>query len=500
MLKKIVMIAIVLVIAGGAGYAYYWQSQQPVAYAGLTLAPQTVEYRFREEASVRAVKRGVVTSDVSGPILSVGPRLGDRVKAGDVIARVDVTELSAQVRQLEVQKKNIEAQWASQIETTRQQIAQLEAQKASGRAIDTTADILSQIALLERELSDDPSQSTGMSQYYRALLEQCDTQIRLLTEQLIRGGVFQEGPNDTRTMITDPPTLRAQLDAKYAERRSLEAQWVGHRDQTQTQIAQLRAQLSQNEKTGELSKDARHQVDNQISLLKKTMSTDEQSVTANLYRTMIEQTDVQIEEISRQLSGAVLSAPMSGVITRLSAETGGYIQKGALVLEIVDPANLEVECHVSTDDAAALKVGMEAALIWEKREGDKTFVGVVTDISPVAVQSVSALGLAEQRVRVKIKPTFPAEGAPGEGYGLSCEFVTHRVDGAIAIPKTALAKFDDRDAAWLIRDGALVCAPIQTGLETDRLIVVTSGLAAGDVVVLDASDETLAAGKLAMPK
>ena len=106
---------------------------------------------------------------------------------------------------------------------------------------------------------------------------------------------------------------------------------------------------------------------------------------------------------------------MTGVVLRVVQEDEGGVMAGAPLLEVGDPASVEVITDVLSEDAAQLHAGASARVIVS---GGDTLAGVVRQIEPTAFTKRSSLGVDEQRVRVVIGlTTLFARGAPlGDGY------------------------------------------------------------------------------------
>ncbi|MEW6133976.1 MAG: efflux RND transporter periplasmic adaptor subunit [Pseudomonadota bacterium] len=88
---------------------------------------QNVDKSYSTEATVEAVRQSTVSAQVSGRITAVNFDVGDTVKAGQVIVRIDPAELSqavagsrAQVAQAEAQLANAKANYERQVQLFQQ--------------------------------------------------------------------------------------------------------------------------------------------------------------------------------------------------------------------------------------------------------------------------------------------------------------------------------------------------------------------------------------------
>jgi len=105
-----------------------------------------------------------------------------------------------------------------------------------------------------------------------------------------------------------------------------------------------------------------------------------------------------------------LKSPASGAVLRLLRDSEGVIMAGAPVLEVGDPAALEVVVDVLSSDAVQLQPGMAATL---ERWGGEPLAATVRRIEPVGFTRVSALGVDEQRVTVVLDIMSPPSNGGG---------------------------------------------------------------------------------------
>ena len=90
-----------------------------------------------------------------------------------------------------------------------------------------------------------------------------------------------------------------------------------------------------------------------------------------------------------------VASPITGKILKVLRECEGPVRTGEPLLEVGDPAALEVEVDVLSADAVQIKQGMQ--VLFERWGGDKPLQGVVRIVEPVGFTKFSALGVEEQR-------------------------------------------------------------------------------------------------------
>lgn len=185
-------------------------------------------------------------------------------------------------------------------------------------------------------------------------------------------------------------------------------------------------------------------------------------------------------------------APVSGKVLRVLTESEQVVQTGTPILELGDPAKLEVVVELLSRDAVRVAPGARATISgW----GGATLAATVERVEPSAVTRVSALGIEEQRVTVILALDGPADGL-GHGFRVIARIVLWRQDGVRTIPVGALFR-DGRDwATYVVRDGRAALQRISLGERNEDFAQVLDGVQEGEQVILHPSDQVADGGKV----
>ena len=123
----------------------------------------------------------------------------------------------------------------------------------------------------------------------------------------------------------------------------------------------------------------------------------------------------------------------------------GPRQAGTPLVEIGDPADLEIEAEILSRDAVTMKPGDPVSV--EQWGGPRPLQARVRRIEPAAFTKISALGVEEQRVYVLcdlIDP--PAEArALGDRFRVEVRVAVWHHDDVLVIPAGALVRGVRRD-------------------------------------------------------
>lgn len=180
--------------------------------------------------------------------------------------------------------------------------------------------------------------------------------------------------------------------------------------------------------------------------------------------------------------------PVAGQVLRVMQESEATVAVGAPLLEVGQPADLEVVVDVLSTDAVQIKPGAPVRLLrWGKTE---PLEGRVRRVEPAAFTKVSALGVEEQRVNVVIDLTSPAEKwqSLGDAYKVDASIIVASLDNAIKVPVSALFRDGEQWAVFTIANGKAARRIVQLGRRGGMEAVVEKGLQPGEKVIVHPGD------------
>ncbi len=181
-------------------------------------------------------------------------------------------------------------------------------------------------------------------------------------------------------------------------------------------------------------------------------------------------------------------APVDGKVLRVLHESEAVVAAGTPLLELGDPADLEVVVDLLSGDAVRVTRGAPVTI--EDWGGGKVLVGHVRRIEPSGFTKVSALGIEEQRVNVIVDFTEAREKwlKLGHGYRVEVRIEEWRGADLLKLPLGALFRDGDDWAVFAVVDERAVLRRISIGHRNGREAEVLDGLGAGDAVVLHPGD------------
>lgn len=177
-------------------------------------------------------------------------------------------------------------------------------------------------------------------------------------------------------------------------------------------------------------------------------------------------------------------SPIRGRVLRITQSSEGAVTVGAPLIEIGDLSRLEVVAEVLTADALQMPRG---TAVWlERWGGPDSLEGRVRSVDPAGFTKVSALGVEEQRVLVRMDITTPREKwqALGDGFRLSVRVVIQDVPDVVKVPVSAVFMDSGRMAAFVVDGSRARRVNVEVGARNGVEAWIKSGLAEGAKVVV----------------
>ncbi|GAA4601574.1 macrolide-specific efflux system membrane fusion protein [Actinoplanes octamycinicus] len=212
-----------------------------------------------------------------------------------------------------------------------------------------------------------------------------------------------------------------------------------------------------------------------------------------------------VADAKATVAGAKLTAPMAGTVTAVNGSLGGSSSGSGSsstggaggsassssastgsggFIDLADLSKLQITAAFSEADATSLKAGQSATITWNALENAET-TGKVLAVDPTATTSN---GVVTYGVTISL-PNPPDGAKPGQT--VSVAVVTGSVENATMVNSAAVTVSGRRSTVTVLGGtGQQEVRQVQVGLEGDDAYQITSGLAAGEKVVVPTSSTT----------
>lgn len=202
---------------------------------------------------------------------------------------------------------------------------------------------------------------------------------------------------------------------------------------------------------------------------------------------LVSPADVQINDQDCQC--VTILSPITGKILQVLHESEGVISMGTPLVEIGDPANLEIVVDFLSSDAVRIQPGQR--VIIEEWGGESALQGTVRKIEPFGFTKTSALGIDEQRVNVIIDLSDPTEKWQrlAHGYQIEARVVLWESENVSKVPLTSLFRDNDNWAVYVEQENRAKLQHVKLGQRNGLEAEILEGLPEGSQVISHPSNQ-----------
>lgn len=183
----------------------------------------------------------------------------------------------------------------------------------------------------------------------------------------------------------------------------------------------------------------------------------------------------RLDRARLDLDGTILRAPFAGEIVELRVHEGERATPDQPAVLLIDRRKLRLPAEVLESDFGQLKVGAHVRTRFTALP-DEPFHGTVRALSPV-IRADRGTGL------VYVELDNP-DGRLRPGMYGEVTLDARRFEDRLCVPRSALLERDRRLLVFRVRDGRAEWSYVETGLESESTIEITSGLESGDTVLV----------------
>ena len=197
--------------------------------------------------------------------------------------------------------------------------------------------------------------------------------------------------------------------------------------------------------------------------------------------------NLKIARARTGLAALEVRAPHAGLLTLVrnwrgeAPQIGSELWPGEEIAEIPDLATLQAEVYVLEADAGGLEVGKPAKVVVEAHP-DTSYPATISRVDPVAKPRTRGSPVQFFGVTLTFRRADADLMKPGQR--VRATLVLEQLADALVVPRQAVQQVNGEYRVLVRRGRAFVPCPVQLGPATAGLVVVSSGLAAGEVIAL----------------
>ena len=442
----------------------------PMAVQTETVTVGSFDDTFTETGYVKSGLARDHLSPVSGKVAEVPVKRNSAVKAGDVLVRIQATELEYELQSHQNALDGYRAQVEETIASLRAEISSLAAERSRNNYDNAT------------ELSPE-----AYVESLRSQAEVAQAQAKLAEQEL----------NNKRSLYE--VGAESRIAVEEAEKAYREAQ--GQSEEATRKYDESRRRLSGSGNSayyGTLNQSysariqaAQEKLNDYLALSAAAGPEAEAYEKLSIGKQIAEE-EAQVLRLREKLERCTVRALCDGYVSALPAENLSDVTEGALLATVRERADFTLEVNVLTNEEPFLRVGDDVTLT-QKLKGQQTaYAGVISEIGSYAEKSLSATGAEEYRVRVVVD--IPESEGLKDGYELEARFTTYHSDAALTVPNSALFKDGGQDCVFVVSGMSAETRPVTVVHKASIRTEISSGLSAGEQIILDANQEGLENG------
>jgi RND family efflux transporter MFP subunit len=217
-----------------------------------------------------------------------------------------------------------------------------------------------------------------------------------------------------------------------------------------------------------------------------TLGAGDTAATPTVAQAAIDSAKAAVAVAQRALADTTLVAPVAGTIGSVNitageiSTSGATTSGGSAAITVIPDGLFTVSADFAETDAAQVTEGDLAAITFPAISGALT-TGVVLAVDPMATTSASS-SLVVFSVKVSMD-SVPAGVQPGMSASIS--ITTEEVSDVLAVPQSAIATIGEVSTVEVLQpDNTSLTAEVTLGLKGDSLTEITSGVTAGQILVI----------------
>ena len=459
------IIAIGVLLALGIGVTLWMKARaareaKPSELQFARVERGTVALTVSGDGTLKPLTTVVVKSYAGGRVDVLAVDVGDRVEAGDLIAKIDPTDTLTTYDQARADLNAAEAK-------LRQSQDQAKAQPTLTRAAIAQAEASYNSAVKDLERLQRATQPQTSAQA-RATLDKAKANLEIADKELIRiQGLKAQGfvpQSEVDTAVNKRDLAKAELASAQERWNTLREELTAEVEAAEAKVAQAKAALDS----------ARAN-----AVQDRLKEADVASAQAQVARAQ-----ASLVNAKTMLDYTTIRAPRAGVILTKLVEQGtiitsglSAITQGTDIVELGDLTKMFVEVSLDEADVGQVQVGQSVEIRVEAFP-EEVSRGEVTRIDPQASteQNITTVlvTVVIENPDARLKPGMTA----------SCDFLVEEAKDTLYLPSRAVREVEGSRIATVRRGKELVDVPVETGIVGNDRTEILEGLSEGAEVVL----------------
>ncbi|MGQ9492811.1 MAG: efflux RND transporter periplasmic adaptor subunit [Anaerolineae bacterium] len=416
------------------------RATETIDYETVPVRRDTILATVNASGNVKPRKKVTLAFPSGGLLAAINVQVGQKVEAGQELARLDTRQLELSVAQAEATLKINEAR-----------LAQV---KAGPSAADLAA----------AEASLESAQALYESAKEKLNLK--DAQLSLAEADLKRAELALQDAQAAYDRVAWRPDIGMLPVAASLERATLDYQRA---------LANYKLQVAAIDDTAFKSAAAQlAQAKAQLEKLRRNPTSEELAIA----EAQVEQSKAALEQAKLRLADATLVAPFTGTVLSIGAEIGELVSAATPVIVLADLEHHYIDASVDEADIGLVQAGQDAVITLDAFP-DARLTGRVTRIHPLGTVSQ---GVVSYAVEVEVAST---DVAIQPNMTAIVDIVVARKEGVLVVPNRAVKRDSAaRYSVEVFTGNTVEQRSVTIGLSNELVTEIVSGLREGEEVVV----------------
>lgn len=211
-------------------------------------------------------------------------------------------------------------------------------------------------------------------------------------------------------------------------------------------------------------------------ILAQTGPTEEE---IRIQEALLEQAEASVRNYQAQIAKTVIVTPISGIVTRQDAKFGEIVSSSKAVVSVISISEFEVEANLPEADVAEIKIGDRTKITLDAYGRDVVFSATVSFIDPA---ETIIDGVATYKTKIQF---VEKDNRVRSGMTANIDIISGVREKVLALSDRAITKTSSGEFVRVLENDAVREIPVKTGLKgSDGYVEIIEGLKEGGRVVM----------------
>lgn len=404
----------------------------------------------------------------SGNVTEVSAAVGNEVKKGDVLLKMDSAEADREVADAEDALEKAE-KLAEQAEKDAKELE--DALEKAGLA-EEKANLEVEIEALEKKVATYKQNYDDAEKEYKSIKSEYDKKYSSWsdTEKVAKKETLSmaEKVKDQAKSIYD--TANSELTALKKELSNVSKTTSSSKTSSSSSSSSSKTSSSSSSSKDSDSKDSDSSKEDSDSSKKDSTSTKTSSSGNTVYDQMVEDAEKALEDAKAKLELYQVTSPIDGTVEAVFIQANEKAFEDSVCMVISNKSNIQVTFQVAEAAAQQLAVG------------DKVIVDKDGSMNEASITEISLMA-DEQTKLFTVKASMGAASGFSTGTDVKVYAETKKAQGVLKIPYDALYFQGGTAYVYCADDDEAVRTEVQVGLMNDEYAEILDGLTEEDIVI-----------------